>query len=376
MLSWQTDFSGLQGLLQVSPVLGDVHPLVPLCLESGVQVIDYSRGFLALSDEKDYLCPDLALIINADPVLQQRLPRVCSLAHPPVDVINRNMKHHLDYIREHLLTNHKVATVIEEDVSRNHYDIVVVLLVDGLAYGDVLDWPVEVEACFVDGPSVTFRAANTPNTLLSSVGFPAIVGNPSVADRLVRLGYQNFFGYTYWHARDNIVAQYMFRGIPDSETQNFQAILRILDDSPLAPRSYIQIVREGLDGLAHSKRELRRAEVQGALLGLYDDIERLVNLVQRKAPGSAIFITADHGVLWKSEHDWEVVTCPGSKPRYTTEKPQELLMDYVVRFEPNGVPFYLFTYPYLGTPIRRNDSGVHGGLSYQESFVPFIKIEV
>ena len=38
--------------------------------------------------------------------------------------------------------------------------------------------------------------------------------------------------------------------------------------------------------------------------------------------------------------------------------------------------YYLYHYPYLGSRIRANDSGVHGGLSYWESIVPFVRAEV
>lgn len=376
MLDESIGFSDLSRMLQVAPVIAGVHPLVPLCLDSDTQIVRDAHEYLAAIDDQNQTLTSPALIVSDDPVLRRRFVVVRSLAHPPIDAINRNMKYHLNYAREHLLTTHKVAKFIERDVAHHQYELVVLLLVDGLSYEDVLDWGTEVSPCFVDGPSVTFRFDENSDELLHTVGFAAIVGNPPIAARLYRLGYRYSYGYTYWRARDNILAQYMFRGIPDNRVLNFQAVLQIIDDEPIPARSYVQIVREGLDGLAHSKRELRTPEVCGAVRALKDDIEHLCTVIQRKCQSSVIYITADHGILWKNDHNWEIINAPGSKPRYSRSRPDEVLLDYVVRMENSGNPFYVFTYPYLGAPIRKNDSGVHGGLSYQESLVPFIKIEV
>src|SRR5690606_26178513 len=143
-----------------------------------------------------------------------------------------------------------------------------------------------------------------------------------------------------------------------NEVVNFESVLRIIEDEPIPPRSYVQIVREGLDGLAHSKRELRATEVKSAIAALEHDIERLQEAIKRKSDYAVIYITSDHGILWKNEHDWEVLGVPSSKPRYSTTRPDEILLEHVVRLENDGVSFYVFTYPYLGTKIRSNDSGV------------------
>ena len=38
--------------------------------------------------------------------------------------------------------------------------------------------------------------------------------------------------------------------------------------------------------------------------------------------------------------------------------------------------YYLYHSPYIGRRVRSNDSGIHGGLSYHESIVPFVRLEV
>lgn len=369
-------FAELDELLNRAPVLGAVHPLVPVCLAADTQIVTDSHTFVAQLDDRSVVSTKRTLILDHSRELAKRLPSVVSLRHPPVDAINRNMKYSLDYMREHLLTNHKVPNAIEDDVVRNQYDMVALLLVDGLGYGDVLDWNVDVQPCFIDGPSVTFHVSKSSGQLLRSVGFPAIIGEPSIMHRLYHLGYHNALGYTYWETSHNVVAEYMFRGISNNAVVNFEAILMHLEEEPLVKNSYLQIVRQGLDGLAHSKRELHEREIQSATEAIWHDVERLTAVLRRKSQSGVLYIVSDHGILWKNEHDWEVHNQRGSRSRYSPQRPEEHLLDLSARILCDDVPFYLLMYPYLGTSIRKNDSGTHGGLSYQESIVPFIKVRI
>src|SRR5690554_3642152 len=159
-------FAELDELLNRVPVLGDIHPLVPVCLSADTQIITDSRAFVAQLDDRSTVSTQRTLILDDSRELAQRLPKVVSPEHPPVDAINRNIEYSLEYIREHLLTNHKVADAIEDDVVRNQYDVVALLLVDGLGYGDVLDWDVDVQPCFIDGPSITFHISSSSKQLL------------------------------------------------------------------------------------------------------------------------------------------------------------------------------------------------------------------
>ena len=128
---------------------------------------------------------------------------------------------------------------------------------------------------------------------------------------------------------------------------------------------------KGLDGLAHGKRELQRTEVESAVEAIQGDLERLLNLLEQKVSSVVLYLTADHGILWKIEHNWRLLDgIKSSHSRFTSQAVPKHLQDYVVRIENNHPPYYLLRYPYLSNPIAANDSGVHGGLSYQESFVP------
>jgi hypothetical protein len=140
--------------------------------------------------------------------------------------------------------------------------------------------------------------------------------------------------------------------------------------------TYIQIMREGLDGLAHSKREVSPAEIESTVVTIRQDVERLIEVLSRQNQRVCLYLIADHGILWKTEHNWQFLEMMGSKPRYSTHRPDKDSDDRVVRFERSGQVYYSFIYPYLGSRIKADDSGVHGGLSYQESIVPFAKFEV
>lgn len=376
MLSSDTSLAELENLLVQVPLLADVHPLLPVCLSPQVKVIEHPEEMLAVIDDVADVAEYSALILGSHPVLRDRLKHVACLEHPPVDAINHNLKHRLDYIRAHLLTNHKISQQIAREVAQGQYDIVALLLVDGLSYEDVLHWKIDVTPCFIDGPSITYRLSEQTEEVIPTVGFAAILGTPTISERLYRLGYRTTVGYTYWQVGDNAVANYMFRGIANHQVVNFDSILRLLHEENILAKTYVQIVREGLDGLAHGKRELSRQEIEVAVASLWTDIERLVELLRSKSRSAVLYVVSDHGILWKTEHEWKNTNQPGSKPRYMLQQPDTDINDCIVRFELSNTPFYLFVYPYLGSSLRKNDSGTHGGLSYQESFVPFMRIEV
>jgi hypothetical protein len=369
-------FEVLDRWLERTPVVVQVHPLVPLCLNQNVDIV--LDADLLLQELDHHLCTETQakMILSDNAVLKTRFPWARSLDQPPISVINQNMRYHLDYARQHLLTTHKVAAFIEDDVRLNRYQLVVLLLVDGLSYENVRNWNTNTIPCFVDGPSVTYRFHNgAKDELVRQVGFVSITNYPSIYQRLYRFGYHHARGYTYWEPKDNIIADYMFTGVPFQRVANFEAIVQQIQREVFPPYTYLQIVREGLDGLAHGKRELHRSEIDGAIQAIADDIEQLLNSLKRTGFSTCVYVTADHGVLWKNEHPWQHLRLPDSKPRYITHH-TELGKNHTVRFENGGVPYYLLCYPYLGSPIRASDSGVHGGLSYQESIVPFMKFQV
>lgn len=368
----QASFEQLEQTLTRTPVVAHVHPLLPLCLNAQTLIITDEIDLLRdLDDRKSRLKDNILILSDQANQLAHRFPAFYADEHPPVEAINRHMAAHLDYLRRFLLTTHDIAQAVEQDARDKHPDIVVLFLVDGLSYGDVLGWRCDsLQPCFVDGPSVTYHFIDG-NTLNPKVGFASIVNRPSLARRLYAQGYTHPRGYTYWQPDTNVIADYMFDGIPTLRVANFESILRSIESSPVTASSYVQIVREGLDGLAHHKRELSRLEIEGAIQSIYDDVQRLLDALTRAGHRVCLYLTADHGILWKTEHSWETIPrIKDSHTRFTSTRPMDEVLERAVRVE-NSVPYYLFRYPYLGKAILINDSGTHGGLSYQESITPF-----
>jgi hypothetical protein len=107
------------------------------------------------------------------------------------------------------------------------------------------------------------------------------------------------------------------------------------------------------------------------------EVMTLLKLLQRKVCKARVFFTADHGILWKDQHNFSVIESPG----VTARSP----MRYFQRGEKGcsgkvfGNPseeLFLLNYPELRRPFRTNEWGTHGGISFEESIVPFITWEV
>ena len=362
----------LSELLAQMPVTVSGNLLLPLSLPRNVQIVTDPTCLLAELDDPTRSLARPLLVTTLHPALIERFPWVTLSGIPSTESLNQHLGDHLDYAQQHLLTTHGIAEYIAHDVQQHDYRVVVLLLIDGLSYGDVLHWGSVLQPCFVDGPSVTYRLDDERH-VVPQVGFASIINTPTLFARLYPFGYKSAHGFTYWHPEDNQIAEVMFKGIPTHRVVNFEGIIDSLRNLPLINKTYLQIVREGLDGLAHSKRELARPEIDGALQSIQQDIERLLALLKSKSKRVCIYVTADHGILWKKEHKWQLCETPNSKPRYTESRPSATMRDYAVKFETPAHSYYSYRYPYLGTAIRANDSGVHGGLSYQESFVPLAK---
>ena len=108
---------------------------------------------------------------------------------------------------------------------------------------------------------------------------------------------------------------------------------------------------------------------------LASDLEQLAALLANKGLRALLFLTADHGVLWKHRCALESLgDAAGREPaRYYTWDPGGR---HVVPLSWGGETTHALVYPYTRRPLSRDEAGCHGGLSLEESFVPFCAIEV
>jgi len=369
-----TDPAELARLLMQAPVMGPLHPLQALCLPPETEVL---ADAAALAEELDDLAHHAVRPIwltDVQPRMADRFLQADASTPPPLDVVNRALPGRLDYVRRRWLTHRTVADRIVADAAQRCYRTVALLLVDGLGYADVADWPEPVQPCLVDGPSITYYQEREGRRILPEVGFPGIIGAPRLARRLIEVGLLHSRGFSYWSRETNAVSEYLFEGVPLTRVARFSEAVAALRSANLEC-TYVQVVREGLDGLAHARREVTPGEVRQAVQAIRADALALLDVLREGPRPAALYLTADHGILWKAEHTFEMLeTNDRVHPRYGTHLPAGT--EHATRFTFGERTFYVYHWPYLGAAIRRNDSGVHGGLSVQESIVPFIRWEI
>ncbi len=353
--------------------MGTFHPLVPLCLPHDVEVVEQGQ---VLAEEMDDLRPHAerpVLVTQFDARYRRRFLLRDASTCPDADTVNRALPCHVDTARRVLLTHRHVSDRVITDALERRYETISLLLVDGLSYSDVNDWPEGPEPCFVDGPSITYGRTNDGH-VSSDIGFAGIVGHPPLARRLADIGLPRSRGFSYWERETNDVSAVLFEGMPLARIAGMAKALERLSDMPLRG-VFVQLVREGLDGLAHSRREVSPSEVQAGVEAVRRDYLRLVQIVAASGIPGAVYLVADHGILWRAQTTFVHLDCQGVRhPRYALEPPGE--RDHVSHFAMAERSYYLYHYPYLAAPIRRDDCGTHGGLSFQESIVPFVRVEV
>lgn len=366
-----TQIQELQKRLKRAPVMGNFHPLIPLCLSSEIDVCNDPAALVA---ELDSLSPHQerpVLITQTDDRYKKRFVKFDAPNCPSPEILNSSLPKHIHVAQRHLLTHKEIAHRIAQDARKRGYQTVILLLIDGLSYFDVRGWSEHVEPCFVEGPSITYFRYE--GKIVEDVGFPAIIGRPSIARRLSRCGFSHPQGFSYW-LRYNKVSDYLFKGMPLQQVGSIEEALSAIESMRLSGR-YLQIVREGLDGLAHHRREVSTDEIEATVVAIHRDYRHLIQNVAQTGLRGSIYLTSDHGILWKKQHELEkVYVGQGKHSRYMLNVPEDL--EYFSEVSTAHQTFYLCHYPYLAAHIPSNDSGVHGGLSSWESIVPFVQVEV
>lgn len=351
----------VQELLVRRPVLLAADPFVPICLPPTVTLLADGRDLLREIDApQPHPIQSVALLADSTPGGSRFGPSV-RVAPPTAAIINAGLPARMDYIRTAFLQQSAVAARITAATHMHGYETVVLMIVDGLSYSDAVGWPWPTMPCFVDGPSITVA------------GYPNVVGQPPLSRRLAEVGLRRAGGFSYWE-RSNQLTNALFAGVPLRRVNHFPALLEQLGQTSLRG-TYVQIVREGLDRLAHHRREVTPSERQASVTELAHNCEALATLIQAQGLHGAIYLTADHGLLWKAEHLFTLLeTTEHRHARYGRVPPAP--PERATIWPLGGQLYYSYYYPYIGAAIRDNDAGVHGGCSYEESFVPFVEIEV
>lgn len=217
-----------------------------------------------------------------------------------------------------------------------------------------------IEPCLAAVPTIT------------EIGFRTIVGDPPLALCLFDRGYADRLGFTYWEREDNRLTDALFRTVQTEKVRYFSEILERLRQRSLK-KTYVQILRSGLDGLAHGYRG--RPPIEAVVEDVWDDFTALAEMLVDKGVFARLYLVSDHGILWQHEAQFAVVGNESGKvhPRYYA--PDERgRHGMTVTF--NGHEYHVLDYLQVRRELYSDEQGTHGGISFQESIVPFVTLEV
>jgi len=129
----------------------------------------------------------------------------------------------------------------------------------------------------------------------------------------------------------------------------------------------------GFDQDSHNrKEEPNRDAIRESLV---TDIRDLQSALNRQTESWSIFVTADHGILWRDQLPDEppvVVKDYKHHPRYVTGR-QRVPHSMAITNNDGEIVSGL-AYPYLARELEHTEWGVHGGFSYYESVTPLVEL--
>jgi hypothetical protein len=227
-------------------------------------------------------------------------------------------KYHL--IEKYAKTQKDVKTDILKYVNSKTPKTVVLYLIDGLSYIDVVNLNMgnmfkKITPVFVNGKT------NTIN------GFKNIIfghDNIPIAKSLYYLGY-DIYGLTYWGRAKNKTTDELFEYIPENNIFIHEMDLKNMIENNSCRKKYIQIYRMGLDEDAHKIRTTSKELINHKINEIFENIKKLVEFLGKINESFVVYVISDHGIKWDFEKNY--------------------------------------------------GKGAHGGISFEECFVPLIIIE-
>lgn len=360
----------IASLLARTPIALHAHPAVLAYLPSNVEVLPDAASLLARLDAPQPGPPVPMLTFDTRPDARARLPFVACATDPYTDALNNVLATRYDTVAAYTLRQYQIADhIVRANAS---YDIIVLLLVDGLSYRDIRDWPAQL------GPSAQVLPCLADAPTITRLCFPTIIGSPPLAARLFDAGFTARVGFSYWYREDNELTNRLFTTIHDTRRcgtmKDVLAQLGVYVHAHSAERIFVQIVRVGLDANAHHMREL--PPLAALLQQLFVTVRALVKLLSHTHRRAALYVTSDHGVLWRDEFTPEVVGNMQGSARYAHWRDLDRQHQSGLRFDAYGDTYYALPYHLLRRRLRSDEAGVHGGVSFQESIVPFLSVEV
>ena len=347
-------------LNQVPVIVKEMHPVSLAYLDEPVRVYASLQELVWLLDTPQNVQLHRALSFDVNSPYASRFPVVTVEHDPFTSELNYILFEQYDFIAASMLTHDRVAERIVGESQKA--ETVILILLDGLSYNDCRDWP-GVEPCLAASPTITHTC------------FPVIIGSPPLAARLFATGLTKRIGFTYWKRQEKLTNR-LFRTIADTrkldsnQPDAFKQVLDWLSFHDL-PNTYIQIVYSALDDYAGGHRRI--VPRQAIIEQIRHDLEAVADVLKHKGRPAVLFAVADHGILWKDgNHKFEFIKL--SRARYATKEKGKAGRGRF--FEIDGQSYWVLDYPQMGRRWKSNEQGIHGGISFEESIVPFIKWEV
>lgn len=335
------------------------NPLNLLFLEDAVP-IQSPRDYLRQLDAPSLVDERRQYVVGSYPFWP--FPVLSLKERPDPWLVSWRLFERFDEATQILPTQRDVGWIIESKVRQYEPDIVVVVIVDGLSYYDLLG-DTDAEPCLVDGVTIT------------EFGYRQVVGSPEISRRLFAIGYKKQIGYTYYSPDTETLASHILSQFSSSQivkVRAFDEILEHLGREHLA-KGYVQVSMPGLDQLCHAHRD--RPPREHYLRETISRFEGLVDCLAKQNRQILAVITADHGILWREaiedriEIVGDLLPEDSRHPRYLEG---HFLRDYGRCRTGFGKNYTLLRVPYLTRNLRSNEWGVHGGISAWESVVPLI----
>ena len=361
----------LETWLDITPVIaGKIEPLSLAFLSQEPKIFVSYTDMVKFLDRVELVETEQKLLcLESNQCHVQRFPIIECHHNPYTEELNTILGPKYEFIRDSMLGQDQISDVIVQDCINHEIDAVVLILVDGLSYSDVVNWTeFSCTPCLVPGLTNT------------SEGFQNVIGHEMpIAVKLFDLGFKNRTGYTYWERQTNELTDILFRAI--HRTLSVSSMAEVFDHLKTSEfkKNYIQIVRVGLDQYAHScLREDLVQKRQVTLKQIRSDLNTISSIFKEKELKALICAISDHGILWRDRIELVKI---GSE--FGKSSPRYYGVDESVKFpEGNGryvlvdeLTYFQLDYPYIKRGLHRNEWGVHGGLSFQESIVPLIKID-
>lgn len=283
-------------------------------------------------------------------------------------------------LKEFTVLQSKLSDIIIDQVKKTLPDVVILFMIDGLSASDFTTY-LENR----DLPDVQIYNVLVDTVPITSYAFKNLVygeTNTPISIKLHKLGYISA-GYSYWNRKDELLTNELFYGIiPCKKVSSFNEIVDSLRKFLLGDgRLYFQVLREGLDSLAHRKRE--KPNIVGEIDSIMKDVLHLAAIILESDKKGLIFCCSDHGILWETtdlELHKKIRSSGEIHERYLTTRISDTIPEAVqknfIRFICKDNYIYCVRFPFALKRPRSNSCGVHGGISIEESLVPFIQMEV